>query len=204
MRVATTIVGRLDRWSSSSRTVWVLLPQLALVALGMHLAGNAIDDVFLSTLRILTWPANETPQQISTWSAIILELALITWAGIMLVRARLEERVPDIRTWLRRMHPTSVGGPLFWLSTSCAGGWRVGMAVEDGLVSVLPAEIATALGWIAAALVVWRFGLTATWTTLTRVPIPPYRMKGWLWTPAALTMAGLAVWHGLPIWGWLG
>ena len=120
-----------------------------------------------------------------------------------MLSARVAEPVVDIRSWLKRLHPTSVSAPLFWLTTPLAGAWVVGMAVEDTLATVFPAEVAYVAAWVSAGLVAWRFGLTAAWATLTRVPEPEYRMSGWAWAPPALAMAALATWYGLPIWGWL-
>ena len=74
--------------------------------------------------------------------------------------------------------------------------------VEDAFASWLPAQ-AQALGWVAAALVVWRLGLSGLRRVATQAPRPAHRHEGWLALPPVGGVTVLAWLHGLPFHGWL-
>jgi hypothetical protein len=196
--VATT-----DGWVSRTRPAWLWLGQLGVVALGIHLACDRMDDHLLVALTALPvdWPDPELPLEVSTWVALATELAAVAFAALCLVRAR-ADRVDHPRRWVKRLSVHAVVSPLFWAPTALAGAWVMGMATEDLLAPWL-GSAAVLFGWIAAGLIAWRLAATGFVAVLLNTPEPRRRIEGWWAAPLALGVGWLAIRHGLPIWGWL-
>ncbi len=196
--IATT-----DGWVSTTRPAWLWLGQLAVVALGVHLASDRLDDMVTGALTTLpfSWPDPELPLQVATWLALGCELAAVLFAAWCMVRST-GERVDHPRTWLARASVQSVLAPLFWAPTALAGAWVIGMAVEDR-VAQWSTLMASPAAWAVSLLVAWRLAGSGLLRVLRHPSTPKRRIDGIAWTPLALGLAWLAVRHGLPIWGWL-
>lgn len=191
-----------DGWVARTRPAWLWLGQLALVVLGVHLAADRLDDALAGWLASsgIPWPEPEQPLMVGTWAAVLLELGVVAWATVTLFRASAPP-VDGPRAWARRWSVHGVVAPLFWAPTALAGAWVIGMAVEDG-VAPLWADAAAPLAIAAAGLVGLRLGLTGLLRVVAGTPVPVRRWEGLLAAPPVLLVAGLAIRHGLPIWGW--
>jgi len=194
---------KLDGALAWSRPAWLWAGQLAVIALGVHLAADRIDDLLLGWLTPLDlpWPDPEMPLDVSGYTALFVELASVLTAGWLLARAR----ATPPRGWrevLGRVSITGVVGPLFWIPTALAGTWVVGMATEDLVASVAPGA-AQPVAIVLAALVGVRLALTGAWRVTACSPCSKHYYDGLLVAPMLLIVAGIAGRYGLPLWGWL-
>jgi hypothetical protein len=206
-----TLLSRLDALVARTRTWWLWLGQLALLALGVHLAADHLDDAIAAGLRALPlpWPDPETPTALGTWGALCMELIGVLWSAWALARAH-EAPVATIRDWGRRASIHAVSAPLAWLPLALAGAWSIGMATEDTVASWLPTmkddgfTVAQGAGWMAAALVVWRIAWPGLVDLVRCTPTPKHRREGLLWLPVLVVLSGFAWRYGVPVWGLLG
>lgn len=192
----------LDASVAWTRPAWGWVGQLGVVALGIHLAADRVDDVlgrWIGQIPV-AWPDPDAPLAVGTWLAVALELIVVGWAAWQRARATAAP-VTSAREWRARLSVDALLVPVFWAPVSVAGAWVVGMAVEDFTAPVLLA-LAHPLAWLVAALVGWRLALTGCLQVIRQAPIPRHRWAGLAWAPAVLAIAALAVQHGLPLWGW--
>ena len=205
-----TLFARIDAFVARTRPWWLWLGQLALLALGVHLAADHLDDAVASGLRTLPlpWPDPETPTTIGTWGALGLELLGVLWSAWALARAHAEP-VGSVKEWGRRASIHAITAPLAWLPLALAGAWAIGMATEDAVASLLPslqggwATVAQVAGWFAAALVAWRIAWPGMVDLVRRTPVPSRRREGLLWLPVLVVLSAFAWRYGVPIWGLL-
>ena len=188
-----------DRLTAASRPTWGWAGQLGLVALGVHLAADRLDDLvggWLGQLP-LAWPSPEVPLSAGTWLAIGLELHVCLWAAWVLLRHRAEP-VSTAREWLGRGSVGAVLALVGWGPLAAVGAWVVGMAVEDALAPWLH-EAASPVAWIVALAALVRLGGTAWLQVLRRPPERRSWADGLLAAPSVVLITGLAVRHGLPL-----
>lgn len=192
-----------DLLASRMRPAWMWLGQLGVVVLGIHLAADRLDDYLGNLLSAseVPWSEPQIPLTVGTWGAIGLELAVVSWAVWTLLHARATP-VKEPRAWWGRRSVHSLLAAAAWLPISLAGAWVVGMAVEDVVAGWLP-SLAAGAGIVAALIVTWRLTLTGWLRVLLRTPEPKRALDGIGWVLPVLTVALLALRHGLPIWGWL-
>ncbi len=194
-------INKLDQMVSFTSPSWLWAGQWATVVLGVHLAADRLDDHLGNGLAgvPIPWPSPEFPLVAATWFAVVVELMVCAWALWTLGIARAEP-AKNFRTWRGRLSIRSVLAPLFWAPVAMAGCWVVAMSVEDA-TSVWLDEAAAPLGWVVAASVGLRLGVSA-WIKLVRqMPDPKNRLEGIWATPFVLLVTGLAAFHGLPIRG---
>lgn len=204
------LLSRIDAFVARTRPWWLWAGQLALLALGVHLAADHLDDAVAAGLRALPlpWPDPETPTSIGTWGALGLELLGVLWSAWALARAHAAP-VGSVREWGRRISIHAVSAPLAWLPLALAGAWAIGMATEDAVATWLPtldggwSTIATGAGWLAAALVTWRIALPGVVDLVRRTPEPRHRREGLVWLPVLIVLSAFAWRYGVPVWGLL-
>ena len=199
--------------------------QLALVALGTHLAADTLDDAFAAGLALLQqqadahlsgplgglaealgypyvtfflWDSLPTAA-VAAWAALSVELtttALLCGAFILTPR----QAPLSWAAWRQARCIHALLLPPALLGVVLAGSWSLAMAAEDLLP---PSPIAA---WAAGALgiaTLLRFGLPALARAIAALdPEPPWR-RGLLAAPFLSTIGGLAWLHGVPVWGWL-
>ncbi len=205
------LLARLDAFVARTRTWWLWLGQLALLALGVHLAADHLDDVVATGLRVLPfpWTDPETPTSLGTWGALTMEITGVLWSAWALARAH-ETPITSVQEWGRRASIHAISAPLAWSPLALAGAWSIGMATEDTVASWLPTMdggwvmVAQGAGWFAAALVVWRIALPGLVDLVRRTPVPKHRGEGLVWLPVLVVLAGFAWRYGVPIWGLIG
>lgn len=193
----------LDGLVARSRPAWGWLGQLAVVLLGVHLAADRLDDGVTSLLAgsAIPWPEPDQPLVLGAWTAVLIELYVAGWVIVASFRANADP-VPTPRGWLARASPHGIAAPIVWVPTSLAGAWVIAMATEDVVAGWWGAG-AGAVGWIVAALLVWRIIVPGTLRMVRSTPVPGHRLDGAVTIWPAVLVAGLAVRYGLPIWGWL-
>lgn len=193
----------LDGLVARTRPAWAWLGQLAVVLLGVHLAADRLDDGISVALAGsgIPWPEPDQPLTLGTWTAVLLELYVAGWVTIASVRAN-EDAVATPRAWLDRASLHGIAAPIVWAPTSLAGAWVIGMATEDLVADLWPAG-AAAIGWLVAALVVWRIVAPGLIRIVRATPIPGHRWDGAVTIWPAVLIGGLAIRYGLPVWGWL-
>jgi len=206
---------KVDALLSRTRPGWVGLGQLAVAALGVHLAADRIDD---HLLQGLLWMNEHMVSAIalklglhgiepdafispSAWLALLLELAVDAYLFFSLA---LTAQDPELawKSYQRKLSVEAVVVPLVWIPVALAGSWVVGMAVEDKLALWHP-QAAMALGWGVAALVGWRLAWTGWKRVVGGLDVPKRRTKGLGWAFPLLLVGALAAWHGLPFHGLL-
>lgn len=201
------VLARSDDVALGVARLATTLGQCALVALGVHLAADNLDDRLLALLvraqealpEVLR-PGGELPlPSLAAGAALLVEAAatLLLWDGFVL-----SPRAP-VLSWgaFRRaacvralVLPAALAGVL------AAGAWSLAMALEDLLPAGPLSPWSAGLVGLAALL---RFGGPA-WVRAVASLEPPRRWSVGL--PSALVLApvGALAWiHGLPLWGWL-
>lgn len=197
----TRWIAGLDRLTAASRPAWGWLGELCLVVLGVHLAADRLDDLLLDLLAPLQvpWPTPDFALQLSTWTAVAVELHVVCWAAWMLWRSRNHAALTG-REWLDRLTIRSALAVLAWAPLALVGSWVVAMAVEDFTAPVL-GEPALWLSWVVAGLVAWRLGWPGFARVLFQAPQPGRRIEGWMALPTVLTVTVLGGIYGLPLQG---
>lgn len=193
----------LDAFVARTRPAWWWVGQLAVVLLGVHLAADRLDDLITAGLVAtgIPWPEPEQPITLGTWSAVLLELYVAGWAMVAWFRAS-DGPVANFRGWVDRATPHAIAAAVFWAPASLAGAWVIAMATED-LVAPWWATGASLIGWIAAAMAVWRLAWPGLVRVVRNTPKPHHLWDGILSIWPVVVVAGLAVRYGLPVWGWL-
>ena len=201
------------------------LGQVALVALGAHLAADTLDDSFAAGLVRLQqladahlsshasalaeamgypyaafWLWDGLPTAaIAAWAALVVELlATAILCGAFL----LTPRAPAL-SWAdyrARLCLHALILPPALLGVAVAGSWSLAMAAEDLLPAGPASLVAGGLAGLAALL---RFGLPAIRRAVGALDEEAPWYRGILAAPVLLTIGGLAWAHGAPIWGWL-
>jgi hypothetical protein len=192
---------KLDAAVAWTRPAWGWLGELALVALGIHLAADRLDDRIGSALAGLdvAWPDPDLPLQAGIWLAVAVEIWAVAWAGRWLAQAG-GVPVARPRAWWERRSLAAVVVPVFWAPVAAAGTFAVMLAVEDAVAPFLLGH-AAAFALAMAALVGWRYGLAGLERVIRRMEAPE---RWWASLPGALValpLAWLAIRHGLPVWG---
>ena len=218
------IVATTDRAAGGLARAATTLGQLALVALGVHRAGDHLDDLVAQGLdAVWVWSdahlagpsaalaaAVGMPED-SLWlwqgvsapalgavGALGVELAavLILWASF-LFSAR--DARPTWAGWRKVLGLHALVLPWTLAGVLAAGSWSLAMAVEDLLPSSNVGPWAAAAVGLAAGL---RFGLPA-WKRATAELAPTAPAPAILQAAVLVPIAVLTWRHGLPIWGWL-
>lgn len=199
-----TWLARIDALVAHTRPVWRWVGQLALVALGVHLAADHLDDLLATALTSLpvSWPDPETPTRTATWGALGAELFVVCWSAWALART-VGEPVDSVRAWSRRLSVHAVVAPLAWLPLALAGCWSIAMATEDA-VAEWWLDAASPVAWAVAVVVGWRLGATGLVSLVRCTPEPRRRSEGWIWALVVVPMAVLAWRFGVPVWSALG
>ncbi len=199
-----SLLKKLDAFVSWARPAFLWIGQLSVTILGIHLAADRLDDYLLPLLTQfqIAWPEPETPLEVSTWCAVGVELVVVAWATWMLVSSNATP-AKSFTNWREKVSIRAILVPLFWAPTALAGAWVVGMAVED-LTAEWLLDYATPVAWFVAFMVAWRLAATGWVRVVRRAPTPSSRIDGLVWAPLVILVAGLAMKHGLPIWGWIG
>ncbi len=191
-------VTRMDDGLAFSRPGWLWVGQLALVVLGTHRGAERLAGYLARWLAMLPapWPDPDLPLTLAAVSATGIELCLglfaIGWLAVC-------TRQPSVghQAWLRQASIRAFTVPIYWAATTLAGTWTVALGAADlvgGTSTMLPAFI--------AVVVLWRVGLPGCLKMARQLPPAP-RTKGLVLAPALLLVSGLALRHGLPVWGWL-
>ena len=189
---------RVDHAVTLTRPGWLWVGQLALVALGTHRGADHLDDLLLAALTAsdLPWPDPELPLTLAAGCALTLELlALVLAVGWLALSVG--QPATTAHEWLKHVSVRAVVAPIFWVATTLTGTWVVAIAAQDWLAIDQPM-----LPWAVAAVVTWRVGLPGCVRVARGLP-PAKRSSGLFAAPVLLLLGGLAVRHGLPIWGWL-
>lgn len=182
---------------------WWWVGQLAVVLLGVHLAADRLDDLITTGLVAtgIPWPEPEQPITLGTWSAVLLELYVAGWAAFSWFRAG-DLPVVTAAAWAARATPHAIAAAVFWAPTGLAGAWVIAMATED-VVAPWWTTGASLIGWIVAAMAIWRLAWPGLVRVVRNAPVPHHRWDGILTIWPAVIVSGLAIRYGLPIWGWL-
>lgn len=227
--VLRAVVVHSDRAAGGLARTLTTLGQCALVALGVHLAADNLDDRLLQGLTwaqdladlhlapplasLLAWlgRAPSAPPwaalplpTLAASAALLVELCAtaILWGSFVL-----SERAPalDLRRYRRALSLRALVLPPALAGVLLAGAWSLSMALED-LLPVGPTS-RIAAGLVAVA-VLARFGWPA-WSRAVACLEPPRpgsarRPADGLATAVLLVPIGLLAWrHGLPVWGQL-
>jgi hypothetical protein len=222
--VLRAVVVHSDRAAGGLARALTTAGQCALVALGVHLAADNLDDRLLALLlaaqgladqhlaaplaSLLAWlgrapgapPWDALPlAPLAAGAALLVELVgtALLWGGFLL-----SPRAPalDLRRYRAALSVRAVVLPLSLAGVLLAGGWSLSMALEDLLPAGPASRPAAALVGLAALA---RFGWPA-WARSVACLEPARRPAEGL--PAALALAplGLLAWlHGVPIRGLL-
>lgn len=219
------VLAASDRFAGGVARAAATLAQMALVALGVHLAADTVDDRVLEALlggqawadahltgvhaaaaeklglawdTLVWWPAVPVAP-ISAGLALALELA----ADALLVSTfLLTPRGPTLSwgRYRRALGVRAVVTPLALSGVLVAGAWSMAMAAEDLLPTSPIAPWAAALVGLAALV---RMGAPA-WARAVAALDPPRRRSDGLGPALIVLPVGLLAWaHGAPIWGWL-
>ncbi len=193
---------RADDWIAATRPGWLWLGQLALVALGVHLAADRLDDLLLGWVARLPGidPGAEVPERAAIGAALALELAVVLRAAWVLAISA-GGPAPRWADWWQRRSVESFTRPVFWGAMALTGSYVVAMALHDATAPALGAGGAY-FGLLAGALVAWRLGLTGWLRVVGGLFLPAKRTQGLGWAPALWACAVLGV-AQLPLWGWV-
>lgn len=225
LRALIRWLARLDRAAGLLAHQAGTFGQAALVALGVHLAGDHLDDRLRSGITavldlldralaphalaladrlglpgdlLLPWTAL-SPERLAPWGALGLELA----AAVVLVASFLftpRAATPSWRVWYRARSVEALVLPVALAGVLAAGCWSLAMAAED----LLPTGPATP--WAAAALgLAAALGMGApAWSRAVSTLEPSRRALPGLLRCLVTAPVGLLAWmHGVPLWGWL-
>jgi hypothetical protein len=197
------LLARIDRAASATRLGWVWLGQLGLIALGVHLGADRLDDALHAALvsAPVPWPTVEAPATIAAWTALVLELLALTKATAAVLWT---SHAPQLswRRWWDARSAESLILTMFWAPTALAGAWVLGMAAEDLAAPWVNNQLAFASGVALATFAAWRLGLTGLVRVIGALEPTERKLSGWWWAPVLLPLAALAARHGLPLW-WL-
>ena len=212
-----------DRAAGAVASAATTLGQLALVALGVHLAADQLDDRLVeaalwtqSGLDALLGPAldaaagalDTTPDGWRLWERVpvvpvaVSAALLVEVAALALLSAGflLTPRGPRLswRAWRAAASVGAVVVPLALSGVLLAGAWSMAMGAEDLLPrSVLARPAAAALGGV----VTLRFGWPAWRRSVAALdPDPPWH-AGWRSALVLAPVGALAWTHGVPLWG---
>lgn len=219
------VLAASDRFAGGVAKAAATLAQMALVALGVHLAADTVDDRVLELLMgcqawadahltsahaavaeklgmawdaLLWWPSMPiTP--ISAGLALALELAAdALLVGTFLLTPRGAELAWS--RYKRALGVRAIVTPIALSGVLVAGAWSLAMAAEDLLPQSAVAPWAAGLLGLAALV---RIGAPA-WRRAVAALDPPRRRTDGI-APALIVLPmGLLAWaHGAPIWGWL-
>lgn len=219
------VLSATDRVAGGLALASATLAQMALVALGVHLAADTVDDGLLHGLLdamawadahltgshsalaetlgmpadALLWWTTLPVAPISAGFALMVELAAdAAFIGTFLLtpRAVTLDRPRFRRALGVRALVTSLALP----GVLIAGAWSLAMAAED----VLPGS--PAAPWVAGLLgiaALSRFGFPA-WRRAVAALDPPRQWSEGLLPALVMVPIGLLAWmHGTPVWGWL-
>jgi hypothetical protein len=219
------VLAASDRFAGGVAQAASTLAQMALVALGVHLAADTVDDRVLDLLMggqawadahltglhaaaaeqlgmawdtFVWWPAIPVAP-ISAGLALVLELAAdALLVGTFLLTPR--EAALEWGRYKRALGVRAVVVPLALSGVLVAGAWSLAMAAEDALPGSAVAPWAAGLLGLVALL---RMGVPA-WTRAVAALDPPRRWHEGLAPALVILPVGLLAWaHGAPIWGWL-
>jgi len=199
----TTLIRQTDAWIAATRPGWLWLGQLALVALGVHLAADRLDDLLLDAVLALPLPggASTGPEHVAVGAALVLELAVVVRAAWVLASSA-GGPDPAWSAWWRKRSVESLVRPLFWAVMALGGAWTLAMAVEDATATYLGDPVAKGLGLLAGGLAAWRLGWTGWRRTTGGLFLPRHGWAGLLWAPALLACTAVGLMQ-LPLWGWV-
>jgi hypothetical protein len=219
------VLAASDRLAGGVAKAAATLAQMALVALGVHLAADTVDDRVLELLLgcqswadahltgahvavaeklgmawdTLVWWPSVPVAPISAGLALVLELA----ADALLVATFLLTPRGASLEWSRYKRALSVRAivtPIALAGVLVAGAWSLAMAAEDLLPHSPVAPWAAGLLGLAALV---RMGAPA-WSRAVAALDPPKRWTDGLAPALVMLPVGLLAWaHGAPIWGWL-
>ena len=218
LSLAWRTTAQIDRASASVARAATVVGQAGLVALGVHLAADRIDDRLLVALQglasrldrhlapplawlagTLGWPTDalwfwtETPWAAAAASgALLVELcALVLLVSTFLLVGR--EAKASWQGWWAARSIHAVVAPLTLAGAVAAGAWSLGMAVEDAVGGTA----GRALGLGLSVLVLARFGLPALRRSVAG--LQPTRLRAGIWSAAVLVPIGLLAWsEGTP------
>lgn len=219
------ILAASDRAAGSVARAATTLGQLALVALGVHLAADHLDDHLVTAIlaaqagldSLLAGPAQQVadaigwaPESLQLWdrvpvvpvaagAALVAELAADT---LLAASFLLTQRDPVVRwqDWRASLSVHAMVLPVVLAGVLVAGAWSMSMAVEDLLpLSPLSRPAGAMLGLVVLA----RFGLPAWKRAVAALEPGSPAWTGVLTATLLVPMGGLAWVHGVPIWGLL-
>ena len=210
-----------DRAAGGIAWLCTTLGQIALVALGVHLAGDQLDDLLYEAMAAavaalegpaarmmaaLDRPHGATPllsnlplTTAAAWGALCVELSATAALSSAFVLTR---RRPDL-TWAAFREALCVHAlvmPACLAGVLLAGCWSMAMAAEDLLPASAYAPWAAALLALAVA---GRFGLPAWMRAVGALSASRSWRDGLLLSVLLLPVGALAWRHGVPVWGWL-
>jgi hypothetical protein len=194
-------LAAVDRRLSDARPAYAWLGQIGVVALGVHLVADRLDDFVYASLVAapIPWGEGAPPTWIAAGVALVLELVVVLRAAGMLLLTPGRPRL-SLRVWWEARSVDAFVVPTFWFATAAAGSWTVGMAAEDVLAPTVGGEPARWAAVLLAGLVAWRLGFTG-WRRVTgAIEAPASRRDGLRWAPILVPFAALALWYGLPVW----
>ncbi len=214
LSTADRAAGGIAQWSTT-------LGQTALVALGVHLVGDQVDDLLLISLEasvealegplarltaMLDLPHGTTPQLSSVplsttaaWGALCVELSATVALSTAFV---LSSRRPCL-SWTAYRKALCIHAlvmPLALAGVLLAGCWSMAMAAEDLLP---PSGIAPWAAGLLALAAGARFGLPAWLRAIGALSAAETWRQGGLLSALLLPIGVLAWRHGVPVWGWL-
>lgn len=215
------LLSTTDRAAGGIARLSTTLGQIALVALGVHLVGDQIDDLLLSGMgaavealegplarltAALDRPHGSTPllsslplSTAAAWGALCVELAATVALSTAFV---LSSRRPSL-TWAAYREALCLHAlvmPLALAGVLLAGCWSMAMAAED----LLPmSAIAPWAAGLLALAVAARFGLPAWLRAVGALSAAKTWRDGVVLSLLLLPVGVLAWRHGVPVWGWL-
>lgn len=191
-------VRNVDALIAGTGRLWVWLGQLGLVALGVHLAADQLDDLAYRALGTL--PLSD-PTPAAAWAAVALELLVVAKAASALLLTPMTPPLSRERWW-RARSVDAVVLPLFWAIVALAGAWSLAMGLEE-LLSAWQPQAARPLAIAGALAVLWRLGWTGWRRVVGSLAPDGSWLNGVVWAPLLLAVTAACAVHGLPIWGWL-
>lgn len=220
-----SLLAKSDALAGGVASVATTLGQCALVALGVHLAADNLDDRVLSGLTALQTQADQhlaepfgrlaafvgqdssaflfwdgLPLGVgSAWIALCVEAVatVLLWGSFVLTARRVSWSWPRFK---RALSVQAVVLPAALAGVLLAGTWSLAMGVED----VLPAHRITpwAAGLVALAALL-RFGWPAWSRAVVALEPPPRWTRGAAAALVLVPVGALAWVHGVPLWGLL-
>ena len=201
------------------------LGQLGLLALGVHLAADRLDDlasvaisaamgacegwlaqplwglaetVGLEGTDIWFWTLLPAPVAAASLALAVELAALVVLASTFLLTPR--DSAPTWSTWRRSLGIEAIVLPAVLFGVLVAGSWSLSMAVEDLLPPGPASRMAAGIVGLAAGL---HYGLGA-WSRAVANLEPPERWSRGLVRALIVLPVGVLAWmYGMPLWGWL-